>query len=105
MVVTGWASSALPPPKPRRHLRTNGQSNHLPGLRVEVADIICGNINRSDPGPNAVSGTALLAQNNFDFPIFIGPSGCEYGVQQQVKVEAFGVFSTTCPEVQMAQTS
>jgi hypothetical protein len=37
-------------------------------------DLVLGNINLSDPGPNAVSGTALLAQNNFDFPIsFVGP--------------------------------
>ena len=62
-------------------------------------DIIFGNINLSDPGPNAVSGTALLAQNSFDFPIVVGPSGNVYGVQQQVKVEAFGVFTTTYPEV------
>ena len=66
------------------------------------SDLVLGNINLSDPGPNAVSGTALLAQNNFDFPIFfVGPPGGEFpvGIQQQVKVDAFGVFTTTFPEV------
>lgn len=66
------------------------------------SDLVLGNINLSDPGPNAVSGTALLALNNFDFPIsFIGPPGGQYpvGVQQQVKVDAYGVFTTTYPEV------
>jgi hypothetical protein len=68
-------------------------------------DIIFGNITLSDPGPNAVSGTALLAQNNFNFPIFVGPSGSEYGVQQQVKVEAFGGSALPFPRFQMVQTS